>query len=242
MTQNAINNAASTLTVGTSTTTNNISVVRSAEGQWLGMDDQTDVFGVYNSTGTPEGGVTANIGSICTDTTNGALYIKQTDSTNTGWAPVGGNTGMIVQTSESTIATALLTAVNIPFDNTIPQITEGAQVMTHAFTPQDASNNLRIECISWATNGANQNCTLAIFAQGTANAIAAVDIIGAGASIASGAYCTATMVAGVTTAITFEARFGPDGGVNSRLSGSIGAGHKYGAAGITTLRVTEFLP
>lgn len=35
--------------------------------------------------GSPEGLVTAGLGSLCSDTTNGKLYVKQTGTGNTGW-------------------------------------------------------------------------------------------------------------------------------------------------------------
>lgn len=40
---------------------------------------------IVANAGTPEGAVTAPVGSICTDTTNGELYIKNTGTGNTGW-------------------------------------------------------------------------------------------------------------------------------------------------------------
>lgn len=73
------------LNVGTSGTTAIISQIRSASGQWVNFNDQTDSFGDYNNAGSPEGVVAANIGSLCRDTTNGDLYIKKTDTVNTGW-------------------------------------------------------------------------------------------------------------------------------------------------------------
>ncbi|WP_164822997.1 hypothetical protein [Sinorhizobium meliloti] len=36
-------------------------------------------------TATPEGAITAPVGSICTDTTNGVIYSKKTGTGNTGW-------------------------------------------------------------------------------------------------------------------------------------------------------------
>ncbi|KKL54086.1 hypothetical protein LCGC14_2268930, partial [marine sediment metagenome] len=67
--------------------------IRTSSGQWLNMADGTDTFGVYNNAGTPEGAVAANIGSLATDTTNGALYIKTTDTVATGWVQVGTGVG-----------------------------------------------------------------------------------------------------------------------------------------------------
>lgn len=62
-----------------------LGLTRLAPGNWLAMDDGTDTFGLYNNAGTPEAAVTANIGSLGLDTTNGTPYTKTTDSANTGW-------------------------------------------------------------------------------------------------------------------------------------------------------------
>jgi len=49
-----------------------------------------------NGEGSPEGVVTAVVGSIYSDRTNGILYIKETGSGNTGWAEVGVDDPLIV--------------------------------------------------------------------------------------------------------------------------------------------------
>lgn len=49
-------------------------------------------FTVTSNTGTPEAVVTASVGSLCVDTTNGKLYIKATGTGNTGWVVVGTQT------------------------------------------------------------------------------------------------------------------------------------------------------
>lgn len=53
--------------------------------QWIQFDDETDTSGMYTYPGSPEGNVPANTGSVCSDTTNGGLYIKTTDTVATGW-------------------------------------------------------------------------------------------------------------------------------------------------------------
>lgn len=91
MSQNSINNK-----VGSATNTNNLEIEKSASGLMINMLDQTDTFGVYNNAGTPEGVIAADIGSVCLDTTNGDMYLKQTDTVNTGWSLVGGTSTLSV--------------------------------------------------------------------------------------------------------------------------------------------------
>lgn len=66
-----------------------INLNRSTSGQFFNFSDATDSFGLYNYAGSPEGNIVANIGSLALDTTNGQLYIKTTDTVNTGWTNVG---------------------------------------------------------------------------------------------------------------------------------------------------------
>ena len=49
------------------------------------VEDPVAAYGRYVGSGSPEGVVTAPVGSLYTDTTNGVLYIKETGTGNTGW-------------------------------------------------------------------------------------------------------------------------------------------------------------
>lgn len=64
--------------------------------KWLGYF-RTVFFGPLTATmtsnaGTPEAVVTAPVGSLCTDTTGGKLYVKATGTGNTGWVVAGTQT------------------------------------------------------------------------------------------------------------------------------------------------------
>lgn len=61
---------------------------RSGAGQIMHLTDGVDTFGLYNRAGSPEGQILADVGSRCIDTAVGALYIKKTDTVNTGWSLV----------------------------------------------------------------------------------------------------------------------------------------------------------
>ena len=63
-----------------------------------------DNFGDYWNTGTPEGVIAADIGSLARDVTNGALYIKTTDTVNTGWSQLGtGGGGNTIYSADDTL-------------------------------------------------------------------------------------------------------------------------------------------
>ncbi len=75
-------NGTYTTSTGTSTA---IDLTRSSAGQWMGFNDGTDVWGLYNTAGSPEGVLAANTGALAMDTTNGTLYVKTDDTDNTSW-------------------------------------------------------------------------------------------------------------------------------------------------------------
>jgi hypothetical protein len=84
------------------------SLTRTSSGQFFGFSDGTDAFGVYNTNGAPNGVISADIGSLATDTTNGVLYIKTTDTVNTGWVAMGTSTDAFVQSGNSFASAAIL--------------------------------------------------------------------------------------------------------------------------------------
>lgn len=70
-----------------------LEIIVPAGGSALSVTDNTNSFGLYWSSGTPEGSVTAPIGSICSDYTNGNLYKKSTGVGNTGWSIMASGSG-----------------------------------------------------------------------------------------------------------------------------------------------------
>lgn len=274
MTQNAINNSASSMdidnvnidgntisstdtngniildpngtglvVVGDASSSNYISQLRSASGQWLNMDDATDSFGIYNNAGSPEGVVAADIGSLCTDTTNGELYIKQTDTVNTGWVQAGGQSGKVLQTVSDENSTYSTTTSQIPSDNTIPQQTEGTEILSVTITPSNTNNILSFSyTIFVGTSSVSSNVTSALFQDSTADALYAIGRNNPNATTTffgmTGQY---RMTAGTTSSTTFKLRFGANNANAIGLNGT-SAGRLYGGVSISTLIVQELLP
>jgi len=161
--------------------------------------------------------------------------ISDTDLRDT-FLPVGSVIDSVAATPYATNAD--LSTV-IPIDDTIPQITEGTQILTASITPKSTTNKLRIRFRAEAVvdGTAPQNIVWAIF-NGGANAIrAGVATIGA-----TGAVLTLSgeveYVPGVTTAQTITVRIGGASGRLVRLNGS-SAGRLLGGASAATLIVEE---
>ena len=146
--------------------------------------------------------------------------------------------GTVLQTIEATPIVALVsTAVALPYDDTIPQITEGLELITATITPKNASNRLRIEfdgIINCSTSvGVG---SVALFQDATANALTARGGFGADSGKSWNCGFSHEMAAGTTSATTFRVRFGPDTGT-AYINGN--AARKFGGVQAARLRITE---
>lgn len=84
-------------------------------------------------------------------------------------------TGIIVGSAFSSISTVISCTTRVFFDNTIPQITEGNEVLTLAYTPKFADSKLQITAVLEGSmkNTAADQALMALFKDTTADAIKA---------------------------------------------------------------------
>lgn len=129
--------------------TGSLAVSKSASGEWIDFNDGTDSFGYYNHAGSPESNVAANIGSICSDTTNGDVYVKTTDTANTGWTILDAGGSGDVQGPASATDNALCrydgTTGKLIQDSTVivtdaGEMTNASQPSVIAYKSSDTSN------------------------------------------------------------------------------------------------------
>lgn len=137
----------------------------------------------------------------------------------------------------------------IPFDDTIPQITEGDQVLTVTITPKHATDLLVIEFSAPYGNNLYNYSTFALFQDAIPDALAAVY---SGYDSAAGLTYTENdmailryvMVAGTTSATTFQIRAGQNVGFAGHGVLINGDGYSStracGGVASTVLTVTEF--
>lgn len=147
--------------------------------------------------------------------------------------------GSTVQVVEATPITALTTISTVtPADDSIPQNTEGDEVITVTITPTSATNRLRIEfdAPTIGTNSSGQ-VTAALFQDSTAGALAASGTLPSGVS-ATSSYLIHEMAAGTTSATTFKIRVGVASN-NAYINGVGGGTRVYGGVAAARLRVTE---
>lgn len=118
-------------------------------------------------------------------------------------------TGGIIQAVEATpYATYASSAAIIPVDDTIPQITEGVQILTVDITPTSATNRLVIDALAFLSGDAARVFTMALFQVGTADALAVAADASAAVNNIMSVPIHHEMAAGATTTLTFTVRVG----------------------------------
>lgn len=180
----------------------------------------------------------ANIGSGDVSTTeydylNGVTSAIQTQIS-------GITSARTVQTVYTLSSAKVDLTTALPYDDTIPQITEGDEVMTRTITPADAANLLKIEVIANVSAAAAQaNITVALFVGATANALAAATETTSGNPFVHTISFTHWVLAGGTSELTFRVRAGEDGVGDGTFNGLNGS-RKLGGVASSSITVTEY--
>lgn len=140
--------------------------------------------------------------------------------------------GMVLGSAMASYTTNADITTVMPLDDTIPQNTEGVEILTVTITPKSTSNKLRVRFRGQVSSSNIAHATAALFVGSTAGAIAGVY-----ASIPANAYGVPItleheFVPGVTTAVTLKIRIGPansspairlNGNASSRMLGGVSA-------------------
>lgn len=127
----------------------------------------------------------------------------------------------LIQRVTATDATFTSHTTTIAVDDTIPQQTEGDEILTAAITPKSASNILRVTArVPFSNSTGGGEAIMAIFRDSTADAV-------------SGTISTPSLLndpkilidiheesAGSTSATTFKLRIGPSGAFTMRVNGT----------------------
>lgn len=216
----------------TSTTTTANAALPAATG--VAKDSSTGAASI--PTGTTAQRPSAAVGMFRHNST-----LNQFEGYNDGaWGELGG--GGLLQVKNVTLGTIVTTSATIPLDNTIPQITEGAEAFTLAITPTSASSKLVISAYSGICGCSNNSRRLimALFQGTTANALA----VSTAGFQASGTAEMAVnldhfMTAGTTDEITFRVRFGANTTSSASLNGNPTDGQWFGGVAATGMTISE---
>lgn len=153
----------------------------------------------------------------------------------------GGGGGKVIQevnVQDGAVATG---TTQIPYDDSIPQNTEGDEKMTLAITPTSAANKLKIEVVVQASSNVAALLAVCLFQDSIANALA----VGFSTISLSLHAETVTfshhMIAGTTNPITFKVRIGTNSGSTVTFNGS-GSAARFGGTSASSITITEIEP
>ena len=148
-------------------------------------------------------------------------------------------TGLIqtVTTQNGSVAT---NTTALPYDDTPPLNTEGAELMTATITPRSASNRLAVD-VNVFCAGSTGDITVALFTDATVTAVAAggTSLTNRGNSMMQVSF-RYEATAATTSAITFRVRGGCASGTFT-FNGQSG-GRLYGGAIVSSISVSEIAP
>lgn len=149
-----------------------------------------------------------------------------------------GTVVQVVNAQDAAVATGTTT---IPFDNTIPQNTEGTQFISASITPTSASNKLLITATLNASSGTgDRRITAALFQDTTANALAVrtIQATSAQATVAFPLGLAYYMTAGTTSSTTFKIRIGANAASTITFNGESASG-LFNGTFFSSLTITE---
>ena len=144
----------------------------------------------------------------------------------------------IVNTPNGSVATGTTT---IPFDDTIPQNTEGNEYMTCAITPTNASSTLEIDVLWCGGSSVANYMAVCLFQDSTANALAASWNAIYQANAPTSITIKYLMTAGTTSATTFKVRAGGITAGTTTFNG-FGGNRHFGGVMASRITIKEYLP
>jgi hypothetical protein len=145
--------------------------------------------------------------------------------------------GSIIQTKNFQTGVLDTGSALIPFDDTIPQITEGDEYMTLAFTPTSATNKLHIDVRLNINTTAENALVVALFEGTTANALACF-VNREDAYKNKNVSFSHHMLASSTSELTFRVRAGANASNTTSFNG-YGTGGKYGGSLASSITIME---
>ena len=147
--------------------------------------------------------------------------------------------GSVLQVVSANLASFFSTTSTIPLDDTIPQITEGAEILTCAITPTSATSKLYITAVFNTTASIVALSTIALFQDSTVNAlVSSWGTTPANNSPPPAMTINYSMTSGTTSSTTFRVRGGMNSAGTFQINGGSGARYLGGSL-ISSITITE---
>jgi hypothetical protein len=136
-------------------------------------------------------------------------------------------------------ADTFTTTTQIPTDGTIPQNTEGGEILTASITRKSASSRIRVSGTFLVASSAASVMTVAVFQDSSADAIYATPAAIHSANFVQTVSFSFEIATAATGSTTFKVRVGPNTSVTGYVNRNSVTSDMHGTAGLSTLRVEE---
>jgi hypothetical protein len=152
---------------------------------------------------------------------------------------IAGNSNLVLQSVNSQTGAVATGSTTIPFDDTIPQNTEGTEFLSVSITPTKSTSKLLIQVvIVLSASTGNQFLACALFQDSTANSLAVTNTYNNQATGTSQLTLNYYMTAGTTSLTTFKVRAGGSAAGTFTLNGSSGTRY-YGGVTASSINIME---
>lgn len=151
--------------------------------------------------------------------------------------PLPGDIIQMARTDTGAVATGTTT---IPWDDTIPQNTEGDQYMSQAITPTSAANVLKITAQASLASNTASSLSMTLFQDSVANAIKGITNNLGVVNAALVLFLGASFLASTTSSTTFKVRGGLNAANTTTFNGS-GGGRTLGGVTNSFLEILEVM-
>jgi hypothetical protein len=170
-------------------------------------------------------------------------FLKKASGTDfdTAWADIPVGVLGTAFTFDNTWRTINSGVGLIPGDDTVPQIGEGLEIMSLAYTPESATSKLRLRVTAPLYSGGGSQVILALFRDSGVNAVAATHIVFQATNWGQNIILETEIDTGSTAATTISARIGVTAsGQTVYVNGATG-GRLFGGVCRATLSIEEVL-
>lgn len=149
-----------------------------------------------------------------------------------------GSNHLVIDRAYAEYTTSADISTAIPLDDTIPQNTEGTQIISVALTPKSTTNRVRLRFQGQVYSaGGAVNVIAAVFSSASANALRATVVSTGGAGFSAEVVLEHEYVPASTSAQTYTVRIGSQAAATIRMNG--GAARLFGGVSAATLIVEE---
>ena len=180
------------------------------------------------------------VGNMVVNKGSATFRARRLTSSTVSITRLESGSGKVVQKVNFQTGSRSSGTVIIPFDESIPQNTEGNEFLTLAITPTDVNNKLEITVKPLLSNSSVNWMVSALFQDNTADALAVVFGYNPTATTTAIEVLTHTMTAGTVAETTFKFRAGLASAGTTVLNSSAAGTTLFGSLAASSITITEY--